>query len=313
MEENYPVMVSIECCVFNHEPYLRQCLDGFVMQKTNFPFEAIVHDDASTDGSASIILEYADRYPDIIKPIIETENQYSKRDNTLRKILDSHIRGKYIAWCEGDDYWIDPNKLQKQVDFLESHLDYVLTYTDAEVVNDKGERIFHNTTHRYSGNVTRQLVEKGNFIVTAGTCFRNNSAGWLEERNKIPCDLRVGDKPMWIYYSTLGKFKFFDEKMVAYRVLRNSASHSDDFDKVLLFKESGQSIAKYFNKLYSLGIDEKTIDYGYAKGRVRAAAKISRAVFIKQLRNEFKDYPKIVFYIKLWAIAFIRVVLNRAV
>lgn len=313
MEEKYPVMVSIECCVYNHETYLRQCLDGFVMQKTNFPFEAIVHDDASTDGSAAIIMEYAEKYPDIIKPIIETENQYSKRDNTLRKILDAHIRGKYIAWCEGDDYWIDPLKLQKQVDFLESHPDYVLTYTDAEVVNEKGEQVFHNTTRRYSGYVTRQLVEKGNFLVTAGTCFRNNSASWLEERNKIPCDLRVGDKPMWIFYSTLGKFMYLDEKMVAYRVLQNSASHSDDFEKILLFKDSGESIAKYFNKQYSLGISERAIEYDYAKGRVRAAAKISRAVFIKQLRKELKDYPQLILNMKLCVVAFIRILLNRAI
>ncbi len=120
------LMVTIRCLVFNHEPYLRQCLDGFVMQKMNFRFEAIVHDDASTDGSADIIREYAAKYPDIIKPIIETENQYSKKDGSLTRIMNTHTHGKYIAICEGDDYWTDPLKLQKQVDFLESHPDYVM-------------------------------------------------------------------------------------------------------------------------------------------------------------------------------------------
>lgn len=122
-------LVSIKCTVFNHEKYLRQCLDGFVMQKTNFPFEAIVHDDASTDHSADIIREYAAKYPNIIKPIYETENQYSKHDGSLARILDSELDKsgcKYIAVCEGDDYWIDPLKLQKQVDFLESHTDVVV-------------------------------------------------------------------------------------------------------------------------------------------------------------------------------------------
>lgn len=129
--ENQPriPLVSIECTVYNHEPYLRQCLDGFVMQKTNFPFEAIVHDDASTDGSAAIIREYAEKYPDIIKPIYETENQYSKRDGSLGRIMKAamHPATKYIAVCEGDDYWTDPNKLQLQVDFLETHPDYYMT------------------------------------------------------------------------------------------------------------------------------------------------------------------------------------------
>lgn len=114
-------LVTIRCITYNHEPYIRQCLEGFVMQKTNFPFEAIVHDDASTDGTAAIIREYAEKYPDIIKPIYETENQYSKHDGSLRKIMDAHMRGKYIAICEGDDYWIDPLKLQKQVDLLENN------------------------------------------------------------------------------------------------------------------------------------------------------------------------------------------------
>ena len=122
-------LVSIRCLVYNHEPYLRQCLDGFVMQKTTFPFEAIVHDDASTDGSAAIIREYAEKYPDIIKPIYETENQFSKGGNFLSRIMNNatHPNSRYIAVCEGDDYWTDPNKLQLQVDFLESHPDYYMT------------------------------------------------------------------------------------------------------------------------------------------------------------------------------------------
>ena len=83
MRENEPLMVTILCLVYNHESYIRQCLEGFVMQKTNFRFEAIVHDDASTDGTAAIIREYAEKYPDINKPIFETENQYSKGDGSL--------------------------------------------------------------------------------------------------------------------------------------------------------------------------------------------------------------------------------------
>lgn len=123
MFDNNELIVTIRCLAYNHEPYIRQCLDGFVMQKTNFKFEAIVHDDASTDGTAAIILEYAEKYPDIIKPIIETENQYSKQDGSLHRIMNAHMHGKYIAICEGDDYWTDPYKLQKQVDFLEANPD----------------------------------------------------------------------------------------------------------------------------------------------------------------------------------------------
>lgn len=120
------IQVTIRCFTFNHERFIRQCLEGFVMQKADFRFEAIVHDDASTDNTAAIIREYAEKYPDIIKPIYETENQYSKHDGSLTRIMNAHTRGKYIAMCEGDDYWTDPYKIQKQVDFLESHPDYVM-------------------------------------------------------------------------------------------------------------------------------------------------------------------------------------------
>ena len=96
-EDSRPVMVSIRCLVYNHEPFLRQCLEGFVMQQTNFRFEAIVHDDASTDQSTAIVREYAEKYPEIIKPVLETENQYSKGRGLLDHIMDEHIRGKYVV------------------------------------------------------------------------------------------------------------------------------------------------------------------------------------------------------------------------
>lgn len=127
-EEKAP-LISILCMVYNHGPYLRQCLDGFVMQQTTFPFEVVVHDDASTDDSADILREYAEKYPDIIKPVYETENQYSKGAASIAgikigKAISNSV--KYRGFCEGDDYWTDPLKLQKQVDFLETHPDFVL-------------------------------------------------------------------------------------------------------------------------------------------------------------------------------------------
>ena len=134
--DNRELMVTIRCITYNHEPYIRQCLDGFVMQKTDFRFEAIVHDDASTDNTATIIKEYAEKYPDIIKPIFETENQYSKRDASLTRIMDNHTHGKYVAMCEGDDYWIDPLKLQKQIDFLEAHPEYSYSCHRYNILDD---------------------------------------------------------------------------------------------------------------------------------------------------------------------------------
>ena len=123
-------LVAIHCLVYNHEPYLRDCFEGFVMQQTNFPFVAIVHDDASTDGSAAIIHEYETKYPHIFKPIYEIESIYRKGgfgaiDDVMLHAINA-TNAKYVAMCEGDDYWTDPLKLQKQVDFMEANPEYVL-------------------------------------------------------------------------------------------------------------------------------------------------------------------------------------------
>ena len=153
-KEEQPLMVTIRCITYNHEPYIRQCLEGFIMQKTNFRFEAIVHDDASTDETANIIREYAEKYPDIIKPIFETENQYSKLDGSIQRIMSEHIHGKYVAMCEGDDYWIDPLKLQKQVDFLESNPKYSMCAHNAFVFyQQKNDVCLFNKTS-YSGELS---------------------------------------------------------------------------------------------------------------------------------------------------------------
>ena len=126
--------VAIWCITYNQKDFIKDALDGFVMQNTNFPFVVIVHDDKSTDGTSDIILEYAKKYPDIIIPVIESENQWSKGGlKHIVNIMNSHYRiGKYIAFCEGDDYWTSPDKLQTQIDFLESHPDYSMCFHSAK-------------------------------------------------------------------------------------------------------------------------------------------------------------------------------------
>lgn len=122
--ENYDLsepMVSIRCATYNHSEFISKALESFLSQETCFPYEIIVHDDASTDNTADIIREYEARFPHIVKPIYEKENMYTKGRGLLGKIINSNIKGKYSALCEGDDYWCDPHKLQKQVDFMEDH------------------------------------------------------------------------------------------------------------------------------------------------------------------------------------------------
>lgn len=136
-EETIPV-VSIYSLAYNHENFIKECLEGFLMQETTFPVEILIHDDASTDNTANIIREYEARYPHLIKPIYQTENQYSKGTSDFSKRNLERAKGQYLAICEGDDYWTDPSKLQQQVDFLDHNPDYVICYHDAKIVDQFG-------------------------------------------------------------------------------------------------------------------------------------------------------------------------------
>ena len=224
-------LVSIRCMVYNHEPYLRQCLDGFVMQQTTFPFEAIVHDDASTDGSAAIILEYAEKYPDIIKPIIETENQYSKEDGEIRRIIDAamHPDSKYIALCEGDDYWTDPQKLQIQVSFLEEHPDYSLATHDFKVYEDANDKFrtihpidFLNDDEEYR-TLTIHDYKKGLFFTQTLTSVYRKDA--LMNSKFYSYEAKF-DMTLFYAILTQGKCVLFNRVMGVYRTHPGSISSS---------------------------------------------------------------------------------------
>lgn len=185
-KEQQPLMVTIRCTVFNHERYLRECLEGFVMQKTNFRFEAIVHDDASTDGSAAIIKEYAEKYPEIIKPIYETENQYSKHDGSLGRIMREHTHGKYVAFCEGDDYWTDPLKLQKQVDALENNPECKICFGITETMSCEGVPTGHF--------LPSSISHIGNFITMEDFCREQFTHGQWFGHTSTFCYLRTVDE-----------------------------------------------------------------------------------------------------------------------
>ena len=204
-------LVVIRCTTYNHEAYIRDALDGFVMQQTNFPFVAVVHDDASTDNTAAIIREYASRYPEVILPIYETENQYSKHDGSLRRIMNNACTAtgaKYIALCEGDDYWTDPSKLQKQVDFLEAHPEYSLCFHNA-IVHYENKNI---DDHLFADLQTREYSEKeiadGWITATASFLFRQSvyHSKYYTEYTRSDKFI-VGDYPLMM--SLLGEGRAF--------------------------------------------------------------------------------------------------------
>lgn len=202
------ILLSVICDVYNHEQFLHQCFDGFVMQKTDFKFEVLVHDDASTDKSAEIIMDYVNKYPDIFKPIIQTENQFSKGDRIWTTYQFPRAKGKYLAFCEGDDYWIDPLKLQKQVDFLENHKEVVVcshTVLNYLQKNNKFVQNFYKLNFVKENNLSLYKYDLDNYWKF-----------WVTQ--PLSCVIRNGD---YLYHMPIEQYKVFYDVTFFYYVLKH--------------------------------------------------------------------------------------------
>lgn len=246
-------LLSIACITYNQEPYIRQCLDGFIMQKTNFKFEIVIHDDASTDGTADIIKDYIEKYPDLFVPILQKKNRYSEGKGILVPYVFPKCRGKYIAFCEGDDYWIDPLKLQKQVDYLETHDDCGIVHTDFDLV-------YGNRRHQHYSSRPRNRLEaliKGNYSIdTLTVMMRKSKYDIVKDRllnNRFP----MGDSPMWIEMASVSNVGYIDDVTSKYRILANSASHNTDTNIEIAFCKAAIQCRKYYAKVFNVEFPEK--------------------------------------------------------
>ena len=298
-------LLSIHCMVYNHEPYLRQCLDGFVMQRTDFPFEAIVHDDCSTDNSAAIIREYAEKYPDIIKPILEEENQYRKIGfSGIDQIMFANTRGKYIAVCEGDDYWTDPNKLQMQVDYMESHPQCGLIYTQAEQYNQETGDF---TLGWAKPSDFESLIQSESPIITLTVCYRKKLMDDYYSIVQPKTDWLMSDYPKWLYIASKNEIIFSPMIMGVYRSLPESASHSNDIKKELRFSLNAFAIRRYFADLFHYehcvkGINTNEFNY-LCKISVRYDENLFLLLFHFAINNKLfspKGWLKMVLYSTSW-------------
>ena len=220
-------LVAIHCLVYNHEPYLRDCFEGFVMQQTNFPFVAIVHDDASTDGSAAIIREYEKRYPQVFKPIYEIENLYQRGGfAAINDVMNTAIEAtgaKYVAMCEGDDYWTDPLKLQKQVDFMEANPEYGLSYTDynrlADATQTLTEAMFEKQNQYRPISYEQHLLKPG-YLAPMTWLYRHELMNLIAKAN-VHTDGTYAYMLEFLYNS---KVAYISEVTAVYRSHTGSAS-----------------------------------------------------------------------------------------
>lgn len=252
MEQTDEIKLSISCITYNHAPYIRQCLEGFLMQKTDFAFEVLIHDDCSTDGTTEIIREYETKYPDIIKPIYEQENQYQQGKPIGTAVWNlPRARGKYIAFCEGDDYWVDPFKLQKQIDFLENNPDYGMCYTMSKTYFQKDDRFGKPFGGERPNTFESYAYE--NRVPTQSVVIRKDA--YNRYINEIEpsrhTDWKMSDYPIYLWMAYNSKIHFIPEVTAIYRILDKSASHFSQHSQYLKFRINAFEISKFFTDLYN--------------------------------------------------------------
>ncbi|MCH7321027.1 glycosyltransferase [Solibacillus sp. MA9] len=286
------IVVSIHCLAYNHEKFIAEALESFLMQKTNFKFEILIHDDASTDRTQEIIKEYELQHPELIKPIYQSENQYSKENsaNTINLINLNRAKGKYIAVCEGDDYWIDPYKLQKQVDYLEKNPDCSLCVHGGYIVTAAEKKVLlKNRSYKKDKDYT-----VGEVIEGGGGLFLTNSMlfpkKYALERPAFLLNAPVGDYPYAINLSLQGKVYYIDEFMSAYRVGHSGSWTAREYNNI---ENKKRHYAEIENMLDNLNM---YTDYRYSDAITRTKIKTQFYFLLEQrkydeaIKGNYKEY-----------------------
>ncbi len=255
------VGVTVICTTFNHSRYIRRCLDGFVAQRTNFRFEVLIHDDASTDGTQEIVREYAAKYPDIFKVLLQIENQYSKGGFAIiTKTMLPYIVGKYVASCEGDDFWCDPLKLQSQYDALEENENCKFSVCQVRVITEDEKCLIAEEP----GNHLREgLYSSKDFLRTRvmnefqTSGYFYNGDEWRKYTQDPPEFRRVadiGDLPILLYFAQLGDVYFVRRVMSCYRSrCAGSWTSRQSKESILRHAQTKMRIFEAYNK-YTNGL-----------------------------------------------------------
>ena len=285
-------VVSILTLAYNHAPYIRACIESVLMQQTSFRFEHIIHDDASTDATASIIREYADRHPESIRFVCQTENQYRRGVAIGQRFLYPLVRGRYVAFCEGDDAWTDPLKLQKQVDYMEAHPACGLCYTQVER--------YVEARHEVSctwGGAAESLGEflGGNTVPTATVLIRAELLWrYVDEIRPAERGWAMGDYPMWLYAAAESQVRFLPCVTGIYRILSQSASHSMSLQRQLEFYRAAIDIRLFFVDRYAGRIAPRLAArqrLRYWKTMLRLAGLRGDDAAVAEARRELRRLP----------------------
>lgn len=219
------IKVSVICLTYNHQKYIRQCLESLVNQETDFNYEIIVHDDASTDNTADIVREFEKQYPEKMITIYQTENQYSKNVKITRNYIFPIVRGKYIAYCEGDDFWTDNHKLQIQFDAMEKNNKLRFCVHRVLTCDESGTAANTFFPESFSGT---QIIDSYDFITAICGSWEFQLTSFFiryEDFRRLyltqPHFFEIspaGDIAFMMYYGNLGDILFIEKAMSCYRL-----------------------------------------------------------------------------------------------
>jgi glycosyltransferase involved in cell wall biosynthesis len=251
-------LVSVKMITYNHAPFIPRAIEGVLNQKTDFPYELVIGEDCSTDGTREIVFEYQNKYPDIIR-VITSDMNVGMKKNGYR--TTKACRGKYIAYCEGDDYWHDPNKLQKQVDYMESRPECGMVFADCDVLYDELNVVRRcvNNSRGYNAicDVNVEQIISGVSILP-WTCtvmvVRSICTDIIEKDTYLHQSdyFLMGDTQLWAEIAAVSKVTYMPECFGTYRVIEESATRSKNQIKLLRFIKSVAEMQIYLCKKYNL-------------------------------------------------------------
>jgi glycosyltransferase involved in cell wall biosynthesis len=248
-------LVSIVCLTYNHSAFLSQCLDSFLSQETNFPFEILIHDDASTDDTLKIIEAYKQKHPTIIKTFIQKENQFSKGLGFVGiQLCFKMAKGKYIAYCEGDDYLCDSKKLQKQVDFLEANYDYSACAHDTKIISNSNNNnvLYSDFVHNIFLKKTKNIYTitdtfTGNIFHISSIMFRNVELNYPKWINRFS----AFDMIFFMLLAEKGNIYYMDYVMSVYRSNEKSVTSTrKEYSSEILFLNMSLHIVRLMNRYF---------------------------------------------------------------
>lgn len=255
-------LVSVKMITYNHAPYIARAIEGVLQQKTNFPFELVIGEDCSADGTRAIVFDFQKKYPKIVK-VVTSEKNVGMRKNSVR--TRKECKGKYIAFCEGDDYWHSRIKLDLQIGYLESHPECGLVYSDYDchfVEINKTIKNFNSFKQRkFSDNLSiedfisgRNDISRGG-LMTCTVAARRELLEQIAQADPILHDESIflmGDTQTWAEISNISKIHYFDQSLATYNILEESASRSSSREKRLVFLISEAEMLLYLCDKYSL-------------------------------------------------------------